>query len=464
MRVLRSGAGILAVFLVAGCGGTDDAVFAPFFSSFTPSQIVTAPPAPVVLGRASVSSSGAQAANGCSPGYRWVSVSDDGRFTVFVSASNDLDPDDTDTLNDIYVRDRQTGIVKWVSRGASNTGVKGESTYPTISGNGRFVAFASTSSNLDPDDTDATSDVFVRDLVTSTTTLVSRASGTAGAKGNGFSYIPSISRDGSVIAFSSAASNLNPADTDNVRDIFLRNWSNANPTTTLASVSSAGVKGNGESFDPSIASDGTRVAFISLANNLDPAETDAMGDVFVRDLTSSSTVWASRGSSNTGTKGESFEPALAGNGNYVTFFSTSSNLDPDDTDAIADIFVRSLEKNTTTWVSRGSSNTGTKSTSFNPAISADGTQVLFHSSSSNLNPADTDNIPDIYIRNWQDASPTTRLLSVSAGGVKGNNQSLYPAISNDKRVIAFISLADNLVANDTNATWDVFLTGNPFTP
>lgn len=466
IRFVYSCAAIATVaVLAAGCGSSDEAVFTPtFFSSFQPVQTNPVVLPPVVTGRASVSSTGAQAANGAPPNYRWVSVTDDGRFVVFVSASNDLDPDETDTLNDVFVRDRQTGTTKWVSRGTSNTGVKGASTFPSISGDGRYVAFTSTSSNLDPADPDAVSDVFVRDLQTSTTVLVSRASGVAGAKGNNFSYIPSISRDGSIIAFSSAATNLNADDSDSTFDIYTRNWTNASPTTTLVSRSSAGVKGNGDSFDPSLSADGSRLAFISRSNNLDPAETDALADVFVRDLPSSTTTWASRGSSPTGTKGESFEPALSGNGNFVAFFSTSSNLDPDETDTLQDIFVRSLEKTTTAWVSRGSSPTGTKSTSFNPAISADGSQVLYHSASSNLDPADNDNIPDIYIRNWLEASPVTRLLSVSSNGVKGDNESIYPAISTDRRVIAFFSLATNLVSNDTNGTWDVFVRGNPFTP
>jgi hypothetical protein len=150
------------------------------------------------------------------------SVSADGRFVVFDSAATNLSPDDSDGFTDVYVRDLQTNTTTLVSRAGGVSGAKGNgnSGAPAISADGRFVAFTSDATNLSPDDGDTTSDVYVRDLQTNTTTLVSRASGVAGAKGR-LSFAPAISADGRFVAFYSFT-RLSPDDGDGIWDVYVR--------------------------------------------------------------------------------------------------------------------------------------------------------------------------------------------------------------------------------------------------
>ena len=151
---------------------------------------------------------------------------------------------------------------------------------PSISADGRFVAFSSDASNLVPGDTNSTDDIFVRDLSTNTTTRVSVNSAGNQANNNSFA-IASISDDGRFVAFNSAATNLVPGDTNGSRDIFVRD-TRAN-TTTRVSVDSAGNQGNDISFSTSISTNGRFVAFDSSATNLVPGDTNNTTDIFVSD-------------------------------------------------------------------------------------------------------------------------------------------------------------------------------------
>ena len=142
------------------------------------------------------------------------------------------------------------------------------------------MAFYSFASNLDPADTDSVVDVYVKDLVTGDLTLVSTSD--SGVKGNSGSLDPSLSADGTKVAFYSFASNLDPADTDTVADVYVKDLVTGD--LTLVSTSDSGVKGNSDSLDPSLSADGTKVAFSSFASNLDPADTDTLSDVYLKEL------------------------------------------------------------------------------------------------------------------------------------------------------------------------------------
>ena len=184
------------------------------------------------------------------------------------------------------MRDLQAGTTTLVSRASGPGGAGGDSasTGPAISADGRFVAFESSAENLSDEDSAGTSDVFVRDLQTSTTTLASRANGPGGAGGDGTSFSPSISADGRHVAFESTADNLSAEDDDAVNDVFVRDLQGA--TTTLASraAGAGGAGGDGTSGLPAISADGRFVAFSSDADNLSAEDADAVLDVFVRDL------------------------------------------------------------------------------------------------------------------------------------------------------------------------------------
>jgi Tol biopolymer transport system component len=393
-------------------------------------------------------------------------VSADGRFVAFRSISGNLHPDDGDSTQDVFVRDLQAGTTTLVSRASGASGTKGDgaSFSPSISADGRHVAFATVAANLDRNDTDSEVDVFVRDLRAGTTTLVSRASGASGAKGDGGSLSPSLSADGAHVAFSSRARNLDPDDPDPVPDVFVRDL--GAQTTTVASRASTadGAKGDSDSLYPSLSANGGMVAFDSGATNLHPDDTDGLRDVFVRDLDAGVTILASRASGASGEKGENTffaptAPEISDDGRFVTFSSEAPFLDPDDGDGLNDVYVRDVRAEVTILASRASGSPGLKGgrPSVSPSISGDGRFVTFESRSANLDPDDTDETGDVFVRDLE--SRVTTVVSRASGpsGPKANGLSSAAAISMDGDCVAFVSAATNLHPDDPDATPDVFL-------
>jgi len=393
------------------------------------------------------------------------SISADGRFVAFSSDASNLVPGDTNNSSDIFVRDLSTNTTTRVSVDSAGNQGNGGSGSPSISADGRFVGFTSGATNLVPGDTNNRSDIFLRDLLTNTTTRVSVDS--AGNQGNGGFllgfFIPSISADGRFVAFESFVPNLVPGDTNDSADIFVRDT--LTNTTTRVSLDSAGNQGNGGSFggssDPSISANGRFVAFASEASNLVPGDTNASDDIFVRDLSTNTTTRVSvSGASNPG-NGDSSNPSISADGRFVTFSSKASNLVPGDTNNKEDIFVRDLSTNTTTNISvSGAGNQGNGDSGFS-SISADGRFVAFLSEASNLVPGDTNNKEDIFVRDL--STNTTIRVSISDAGNEGNGLSYIPSISADGRFVAFSSDADNLVPGDTNSR-DIFVANLTNTP
>ena len=312
------------------------------------------------------------------------SVSADGRYVAFDSFADNLDPDSDDSIKDVFVRDLQADTTTLVSRATGTAGSvgDGDSVDCSISADGRYVAFTSEADNLDPDSNDSFADVFVRDLQSNTTTLVSRASGAAGVVSDSVSLSgTSISADGRHVAFSSNADNLDLDSNDSVVDVFVRDLEA--DTTTLASRASgaAGVVGDNSSFNASISADGEHVGFKSGADNLDPDSNDSVDDVFVRDLQADTTALASRAGGAAGVVGDSGSegPSLSSDGSQVAFVSGADNLDADSDDSVGDVFVRDLEGNTTTLASRASGAAGAvgDGSSSAPSISDDGRHIAF---------------------------------------------------------------------------------------
>jgi hypothetical protein len=225
--------------------------------------------------RASVSGTGAQ---GNSSSGR-PAISSRGRYVSFSSTATNLVPGDTNAAQDVFVRDRKLGTTRRVS--VSGTGAQGNSVSvdPAISSAGRYVSFSSFASNLVPRDTNAAQDVFVRDRKLGTTRRVSVSS--TGGQGNSRSFGPPvISSAGRYVAFSSGASNLVAGDTNDSIDVFVRDRELG--STRRVSVSSTEAQGNRSSFSPAISSAGRYVAFSSAASNLVPGDTNGSFDVFVR--------------------------------------------------------------------------------------------------------------------------------------------------------------------------------------
>jgi Tol biopolymer transport system component len=382
------------------------------------------------------------------------SISADGRFVAFSSLASNIVPGDTNNTYDIFVRDRLTNTTTRVSVDSAGNQGDRNSDGASISADGRFVAFHSDSSNIVPGDTNNTFDIFVRDRLTNTTTLVSFDS--AGNPGNRRSVGASISADGRFVAFSSGASNIVPGDTNNSGGIVVRD--RLTNTTTRVSVDSAGNPASG--FSTSISADGRFVAFSSSASNIVPGDTNDEPNILVRDRLTNTTTLVSVDSAGNPADDFSYNASISGDGRFVAFYSRASNLRPRDTKSSGDIFVRDRLTNTTTLVSVDSAGNPGNLQSGSPSISADGRFVAFTSDASNIVPGDTNTESgivgrDIFVRDT--LTNTTTRVSVDSAGTQGNDYSSTPSISADGQFVAFSSNASNLVPGDNNNTDDIFV-------
>jgi hypothetical protein len=382
-------------------------------------------------------------------------MSGSGRLVGFSSSSSDLVSGDTNGVSDIFVRDTQTHKTQRVS--VSSTGAQGNGTsyaYPTtISNDGRYVTFTSEATDLVPGDTNGSSDIFVRDLKLHKTKRVSVNS--AGAQSDGASSNTIISGDGGSVVFQSSATNLVAGDTNGQEDVFVRNLKTHK--TARVSISSTGTQSDAFNSQPSISADGHLVGFSSAATNLVQGDANAAGDVFIHDLKTHKTRLVSVSSSGVRGDSASEQPSISADGRYVGFLSGSTNLVSGDTNGQNDIFLRDLKAHKTRRLSISSSGAQANGLSFfiDPSVSAHGEFVVFASLASNLVPGDTNAVNDAFIRDV--AHHKTRRLSVSSTGAQGNGGSIDPAITPDGRFAAFHSAASNLVAGDTNGQDDIFV-------
>ncbi len=322
---------------------------------------------------------------------------------------------------------------------------------PSITADGRYVVFESNAENLVPGDSNSKYDVFVRDRIAETTERVSVSS--SGIQGYSSSGNPSITTDGRYVAFSSHGSNLVAGDSNRSSDIFVRD--RIASTTERISVSSNGIQGYSGSKNPSISADGSYVAFASDAVNLVAGDSNRSSDIFVRDRIAGTTELVSISSNGIQGYSGSSSPSISADGSYVAFASVASDLVAGDSNASSDIFVRDRIAETTERVSVSSTGNQGYSSSSNPSISADGHYMVFESNASNLVVGDSNSSADIFIRSR--LAHTTELVSVSSSGSQGNHSSRDASISPDGRYVTFASHASNLVANDNNEMLDVFI-------
>ena len=384
-------------------------------------------------------------------------VTPDGRYVVFSSKASNLVEGDSNGKEDIFRYDTETGTTLRISVHSNGTQGNGDSRAPAISADGARILFSSRASNLVDGDSNGLEDVFLRDLVSGQTTLISRSSG--GALGNGDSLEPSLSADGRWAAFHSNASNLVDAgDTNGTWDVFLRDL--VNQQTTLASRDSNGILGNGASYSPALSGDGCYLAFYSWASNLVTGDTNNAPDVFRRHLCGAPAV-TERVSLTLGgaqANGGSYSPDISADGQRIAFHSLASDLVTGDTNGTPDVFVRDLATPPSTKrVSQHSNGTGGNSSSQSAAISPDGRYVAFRSHATNLVDGDSNGVLDVFLHDLQ-TSATSR-VSLDSAGVQGNGESDAPDLASHAAVVVFDSLANNLVADDTNAARDVFARG-----
>ncbi|MBI4329219.1 MAG: hypothetical protein HY685_05090 [Chloroflexi bacterium] len=286
------------------------------------------------------------------------------------------------------------------------------------------------------------------------TTRVSVASD--GTQGSDESFTPAIGAHGRYVAFDSMASNLVGGDTNGSPDVFVHDRQAG--TTTRVSVASDGTQGNGVSFtgySSVIGAHGRYVAFVSLASNLVAGDTNGIEDVFVHDRKTGTTTRVSVASDGSQGNNMSRGPAISGDGRSVTFESLASNLVAGDTNSLWDVFARDRETGTITKVSVASDGTHGNGVSRNPSISAAGRYAVFESLASNLVAGETNGTWDVFFHDRK-TGITTR-VSVASDGTQGNGVSEFPSVGANGDLVAFRSSSSNLVTGDTNSTGDVFV-------
>jgi PKD repeat protein len=416
--------------------------------------------------RVSTSSSGGQV-SGDSVVAR---ISADGRYVAFESTATDLVPLDLNGVIDVFVKDLATGAVERVSITSAGEEAapdlnRGGSRSPSLSADGRFVAFTSRADNLVEGDTNGWPDTFVHDRQTGVTERVSVSSTGEEADGRSGGAVPTLSADGRFVAFVAAASNLVPGGFS-LEQVYVRD--RVAGTTELVSVARDGTPGggNGDSGEPSISADGRFVSFSSEARNLVAQDIGLWSQSFVRDRQAGTTEVVSLTDTGSILPHHGMRPAMSADGRYVAFES-SFPATAEDGNGRADVFVRDRQAATTTRVSVSTFGGEGDAASVYPAISPDGRWVAFHSTSSNLVPDDTNRtgaLPagvDVFLHDRE--TGVTDRASVSTEGVEAVPDAGLLAFASVGAggAVVFYSGAANLVPGDTNASNDVFVHRRP---
>ena len=445
-------------------------------------------------------------------------ISVDGRFVLFASTADNLVLSNNGSVMpcpmNVFLRDRTNGTTTLVSVNLAGTGGGNGDSFPTgLSSDGRYALFESSASNLVAGDTNNANDIFVRDLIIGTTTLVSAS--ISGGIGNGASRSSVMTPDGRYVAFVSTATNLVAGDTNKIPDVFVRDLQAQ--TTTLASVGAISTSAStptGSSESPAITPDGRYVAFYSTASNL-VTSVKMIGEVFVRDLIAGNSIWASTnarsvlqsviGSSN----GVSYNQHISDDGRFVAFETSTNtlvsasasgvilryNLQSGMTDVVHTnayavwsafddnrgldmtpdgrfivfvanagvsgsntvIYVWDAQTGTNTLVSADLSNAlPAGGICDSPVIDSSGRYIAFLSSATNLTADALTGAFHFYRRDTQ--ANTTRLVDMDTNGVGvGVGPTTVPSLSSDGRFVAFECADGGLVANDNNHDYDTFV-------
>jgi Tol biopolymer transport system component len=337
-----------------------------------------------------------------------------------------------------------------------------------LSGDGRFVVFNSIAGNLVPGDTNGKRDVFVHDRETGEVSPVSV--GVGGAPADGESPLGSISEDGNIIAYHSFAGNLVTGDQNGNGDVFVLDR-RTHLTTRVSIKTVTGEEGicdvppigglDCTSYDPHLSYDGSLVVFGSTFSNLVPGDANGQTDIFVHDRSTKLTERVSVGLAGLESDGFSGNPGISADGRYVVFESKATTLAGvgQDTNGFSDIFVHDRTTGQTTRVSVGAGGVQGNDHSFTPSISRDGRIVAFWSLASNLVINDSNGVADVFVVDWQSPSPILRRVSVDQNGVEGNGESRVPMLSRDGRFVVYESDASNLIGagQDTNGHPDIFV-------
>jgi Tol biopolymer transport system component len=321
-------------------------------------------------------------------------LSADGRYVAFRSFATNLVSNDTNGAYDIFVHDRHTHQTERISVRTNGYEGGGASSAPTISADGRFVAYHSVANNLVTGDTNNQVDIFLRDRKRGATVRISLNA--SGQQANNRSHQPSISADGRYVAFYSYATNLVTGDTNGFADVFVRD--NLQQTTHRVSISTTGVQATADCTNPAISADGRWVCFQSNASNLVNGDTNGVSDVFVHDRATGTTERVSIDSADLQADNASVHGRLSADGRFVVFQSAANNLIGADTNGSDDVFLRDRLTGITERVNLNNTNSESDGLAFEPSISADGRRLAFWASASDLVASDLNGKDDVFVR------------------------------------------------------------------
>ncbi len=346
--------------------------------------------------------------------------------------------------------------VRIASATDASIAAKAEALAPSLSGDGRYLAFVSTDSELLVNDENKAEDIYIKDLQASPQTLIRISNKQGSIAASGASTAPAISRNGTHVAFVSDAADLTTqSDSNSVKDVFL--YSLSSGAISLISSRSVGGFANGESFEPAISSDGAYVAFTSKASDLLISSSNEFTQIFLSNTSTSALTRITQASSVEPGNGDSGSAAISADGRYVVFASKATNLTsmPTTPEPKYNIFLydRDAVPPTITRISQGLGGAASNGESYSPSISSDGRFITFASTASNLvdGVTDTNDDADIFLYDSMAASPQiSHVTKLSSTNAKANGASSAPIISGDGAQIVFLSDATNLVNNDKN--------------
>jgi Tol biopolymer transport system component len=385
-------------------------------------------------------------------------ISPDGGFVAFSSEASDLVAGDSNGMFDVFVRDVTTGAITCCTRSPAGAASDADSQAISLSSQARFVVFTSSATNLVAGDTNAADDVFAFERATGTVRLLSHDPN--GAPGDGASHGGQISADARYVAFVSLATQLVPNDTNGVQDAFVHD--RLTDSIERVSVSSSGAQADDLSYSVALSLDGRFVAIESRASNLDPSDQSAnTTDVFVRDRVLATTMLISRSSGGVQDQLQgSHNPLISADGRFVAFESFSAILAAPDTNHATDVFIRDVVTGTTELASVGAGNVQSEpfTSSRLLGLSQDGRWIAFSSASANFAANDGNGVADVFLRDR--VAATTARISVAGDGSEGDgasNGARGGVLSLDATRVALVSHASNFDAGDANGASDVFL-------
>lgn len=395
-------------------------------------------------------------------------LSPDGQWLVFYSESNNLLPGDNNGSGDIFLKNLNTGVVSSVNRNPDGTLGNGRSDNPIFSPDSQLLAFTSSSSNLVENDTNQANDLFILDLQSQKIQLVnSRSDGTPGNQGVSQFKEYAFSPDNRTVAFTSSATNLVSGETNTSSEsqLFIKDLESG--ITKLVSMTPQGINANGPSFQPAYSSNGRWLVFGSFASDLVAGDDNGFPDIFLKNNFTGEIILASRGIDGISANASSWEPTFSPDGNWLVFESNATNLVEGMNRSDNNLYIKNLETGKLTLANTTSQGVLKEGYSDYPFFSPDG-QWLAFSTDAPLVSQDDNETFDVYLKNLmtneirlmsQKALPTSRMGKSYSEGFSPNGEwlaviseaNLVPLDTNDKYDVFLINVATGrtIMANST---------------